>query len=78
MSQVYGIICGPRVYTYLGWTFEYPRYSCPAPLKKDGSPRKRSGRVFWGVIKRFDKLSKARREKYRVGGGCRSFGGPVK
>ncbi len=68
-----GWICGPRTYYFKGWHFEYHAYCGPWPLKKDGEPRKRAGRVFWKVCQEFADLPKAEREKYRTGGGCAAF-----
>lgn len=60
------IVCGPKLYRYNGWFFEWHSYCGPYPLKKDGEPRKRAGRVFWKVIDKFQELSKKQQEKYRV------------
>lgn len=64
-------ICGPAVYEFEGWTFEDSYSSGPWPLRKDGEPRARAGRKFWAVWNRWHGLPRAKREKYRIGGGCR-------
>lgn len=65
-----GFFCGPRLYEYAGWFFEYHSYCGPWPLRQDGELRARAGRVFWAMIARFEALPEAERESYRVGGGC--------
>lgn len=70
--MTHGWICGPRIYQFEGWRFEYGNVF-PWPLRKDGELRKRAGRKFYTMIKRFDSLSKDEQEKHRVGGGCRRF-----
>jgi len=65
-----GIVCGPRLYEFKDWFFEYHRYCGPWPLNKDGELRKKAGKKFWNIIKEFDLLSDTEREKFRVGGGC--------
>ena len=72
-GSVVGWICSPRIYRFCGWLFEYPAYAPPWPLKKDGKPRERAGRVFWKVCKKFDLLTDAEKETYREGGGCVPF-----
>jgi hypothetical protein len=54
-------------YRYKGWLFEYDRNKpfVPEPLKKDGTPRKRSGRVFYEMFDEFYKLPIEEQEKYR-------------
>jgi len=66
-----GFICGPKLYKFEGWFFQYhPWTSGPWPLKKDGDPRERAGKVFYDVFNRFDALSDLEKKKHRVGGGC--------
>ena len=67
-----GWVCGPRIYKFDGWLFEYHQTSV-WPLKKDGEPRKRAGRRFYAMLDRFLALDKAEREQHRVGGGCVAF-----
>lgn len=62
----HGFICGPKLYRFNEWFFEWNSYCGPWPLKKDGDPRKRAGEKFWKVIDEFQKLSEEEREKYRV------------
>jgi len=75
MSEAHGFICGPKLYEFEGWFFEfYDGYGLPWPLrKKDGEPFRRAGRVFYKAFGKWYDLPEAEREKYRVGGGCRSF-----
>lgn len=73
MSEIHGIICGPRLYEFEGWFFEFQPYCGPWPLKKDGELRKRAGRKFYAMIGRFCDLSEKEKERYRVGGGCVQF-----
>lgn len=69
-----GFICSSRMYEFNGWLFEVHSYCGPWPLKKDWSPRKRAGRVFYKMFYEFDKLSSTEKEKYRSGGGCIPIG----
>jgi len=70
--ESHGFLCGPKVYEFEGWFFEFGP-SGPWPLRKDGEPFKRAGRVFYATFGRWYDLPEAEREKYRVGGGCRAF-----
>jgi hypothetical protein len=65
-----GFICGPRLYRYAGWYFEYHSYCGPWPLRQNGELRARAGRKFWQMIRDFDALRKDEQDAYRVGGGC--------
>jgi len=67
MSVRQGWLCGPKVYEYEGWLFQIG-YSGPWPLCKDGESRKRAGRVFWGVVDRWQ--AEPDPESFRVCGGC--------
>jgi len=58
------IVCGPSLYKFNGWFFEWHSYCGPWPLRKDGELRKRAGRKFWKVIEEFQKLSKEERKKF--------------
>jgi len=71
---IHGFICGPKLYEFDGWFFEVHGSGEPWPLKKDGELRKRAGKKFYDMYCRFDRLSKKRKQKYRVGGGCQPFG----
>jgi hypothetical protein len=74
MSATIVWMCSARQYRFEGWLFEDARSSCgPWPLKKNGDPREKAGRQFYLMWGRFDKLSKAEKEKHRVGGGCERF-----
>lgn len=67
-----GILCSSSAYTYKGWIFEIHSYLGPWPLKKDGDPRKRAGKKFWGIWREWSKLTeeeKAGTIIYR--GGCK-------
>lgn len=61
------IICGPGEYFYNGWSFEIHSYRGPWPLKKDGDPKERAGRLFWKMWDEFKSLSETEKETYRVG-----------
>ena len=74
MSEVHIFLCGPRIYEYDGWTFEYGMTTC-WPLKKDGDPMKRAGRKFYAMIHKFFALTDKEQATYRVGGGCQEFRG---
>ena len=67
-----GIICGPRIYEYKGWVFEYG-YGSVWPLKKNGDLRKRAGRKFYNMIDEFTHLQTYEQDECRVGGGCKRF-----
>ena len=71
MTHVTGFLCGPRLYEFEGWFFEYHGYCGPLPLNKDGEIRRTPpGRKFWQMIARFDALPPGEQAQYRVGGGC--------
>jgi hypothetical protein len=66
-----GFICGPRIYSYHGWTFEDHHYCGPHPLNKDGELRKGwPGRKFWKMYNQWQKLPPSKKERTRIGGGC--------
>jgi hypothetical protein len=70
-STIVGYMCGPRIYRFGGWLFErHAGYGTPWPIKEDGTPYKRAGRVFCKVIDRFERMSNEKREACREGGGC--------
>lgn len=73
MSEVHGYICGPRIYKYKGWTFEYHAYLGPWPLTKTGERRKRAGDVFWKIFNDFLALPEEEQKKLCLGGGCQRF-----
>ena len=73
LCHVTGFLCGPRIYQYDGWYFENHFYCGPWPLKKNGDPRKRAGRVFFKMFDRFSKLDKEEQQKHCLGGGCVAF-----
>ena len=69
--SIQGFVCGPRLYRFEGWFFEWHSYCGPWPLRKDGELRARAGRKFWQMIDRFEALSETERAQKRVGGlGC--------
>jgi hypothetical protein len=72
MNTAHGFICSYPVYEYKGWTWE-ETYCGPWPLRKDGEPRKRAGRVFWKVWGEWQELPEDEKKKTRVGGGCVRF-----
>ena len=53
------------IYFYGGFFFEWHNYLGPTKLNKDLEPSKRSGRKFYKVINKWDKLSKKAKEKTR-------------
>lgn len=73
MTEIHGWICGPRLYEFDGWFFEYNMSSGPWPLKKDGELRKRAGKKFYDMFERFDKLTPEVKNVHRAGGGCERF-----
>lgn len=63
-------IDGPSIYRFEGWLFEIPRgYGTPWPIKENGTPYKRAGRVFWDMIKRFESMGEDEQNIYYQGGG---------
>ena len=68
--KAHGWLCGPRLYEYDGWFFEFG-YCGPWPLCKDGEPYKRAGAVFYKMIDRWH--AEPDPQAFRVGGGCRQF-----
>jgi hypothetical protein len=72
MMKLSGFICGPRIYQYKGWLFEYG-YLGPWPLRKNLEPRKRCGHTFMEIFSDWYDLGETVRESFRVGGGCREF-----
>ena len=73
MTILSGFICGPVIYEYTGWVFEFGYYTGPWPLTKDWLPRKRAGDKFHRVFSEWYDLGESKREQYRVGGGCQPF-----
>ncbi|MDY0136385.1 MAG: hypothetical protein RBS36_04360 [Thiomicrospira sp.] len=57
-----------RVYQYKGWRFDYDRNKPfgPEPIKKDGTPRKRAGRVFYKAFNEFLSLPVEQQEEHRL------------
>ena len=66
---VQGFVCGPRIYKYGKWVFEFGHCG-PWPLKKDGELRKRMGRKFLKDLEPFFEMEDAEQKKHRIGGGC--------
>lgn len=73
--RITGYVCGPRLYQFDGWFFEWHSYCGPHPLRKDGEPRQSIPARFWQTVEKFQALTEAERESYRVGGGCIPIGG---
>ncbi len=67
-----GFLCGPKLYKYAGWFFEFG-YCGPWPLRKNSDPRKRAGRKFYKDIQPFVNMTDEQKQEYRAGGGCRQF-----
>jgi len=66
------IICGPSIYKYKGWLFEIHSFCGPWPLKKNGDPKERAGRIFWKLMDEFH--AEKNQKKYMLEkGGCRAF-----
>lgn len=65
-SGGHGFLCGPKVYEFNGWLFEWHSYCGPWPLKKDGEPRKRAGRKFFNDISDFCEMDKEEQKQFRV------------
>lgn len=63
-----GFICGPAIYEFEGWRFEYGIASGPWPHRKDGELYKRAGKKFYDMFERW--CSEDDPESYRIGGGC--------
>ena len=61
-----GFICGPSVYNFKGYLFEWIDNWGPVPLKKDGSPRQRVQAGFWDAVIYFGSLNSEQKLKYRV------------
>lgn len=69
-------LCMGKLYEYNGISFEVSITGQPWPLKLDGDPKKRAGRMFYDKIGPWLKMTDAERGKYRVGGGCQTIGTP--
>jgi len=67
-----GFLCGPKIYEYAGWIFEFG-YCGPWPLKKNGELRKKAGRKFYRDIQPMIDMTDEEKREYRVGGGCVAF-----
>ncbi len=66
-------LCIPRQYDYSGVSFEVAITGQPWPLKVNGDPKARAGRVFYAKIGPWLKMTDNEREKFRVGGGCQTI-----
>jgi hypothetical protein len=73
LYSFHGWICGPTIYEYDGWLFEFSRNSGPWPLKKGLELRKNAGRKFYNMFAKFDALPDLEKAQYKVGGGCQRF-----
>lgn len=65
-------LCIPRQYLYNGVSFDVTITGQPWPVKVDGDPKSRAGRVFYAKIGPWIKMTYADRERFRVGGGCQT------
>jgi hypothetical protein len=63
-----GIICLADTYKFKGFTFEWHDYLGPTQLRNDGEPRQRTSKAFWPALDRWLNLTKAQKEKTRIGG----------
>lgn len=70
---MHGFMCGPVIYEYKGWIFEYGMMSGPWPLTKKYDPRKNAGRRFWKMFDDWNALPEEEKQKTRIGGGCQRF-----
>ncbi len=61
-----GFICGPKVYRFNGYYFEWHNYCGPSPLRKDGELSQRTPKGFWDMVEEFQALSSEEKEKYRI------------
>lgn len=76
MAKIYtfpAYVCGPHIYAYKGWLFEFGKYTGPWPLKKDFELRSRAGKKFWQMFDEFMDLPADQQMLLRVGGGCERF-----
>ena len=73
MTILNGFICGPPIYKYSGWLFEFGKHTGPWPLTKKYDLRKRAGRRFYKIWEEWHSLGEKEREKYRICGGCVPF-----
>ncbi len=64
----HGIITLANIFKYQNFYFEFHSYLGPVKLKKDLEPAKLSGRKFYKMINRWDKLTKKQKEKTRIYG----------
>ena len=69
-------LCIPRQYLYKAVSFEVSGYVCPWPLKRNGEPRARAGRVFYAKIGPWLRMTLIAKEAYRIGGGCQTMEAP--
>ena len=70
MEIGYVWLCRPKEYEFEGVIFEISPMIGPLPLKKNGDPKKRAGKKFYTIFKRFDSLPIEEQKKYKTGGGC--------
>lgn len=60
-----GFICGPKIFRYQGYYFEWHSYCGPCPLRKDGKVSAKIPTGFWEMIDAFISLSEEEKDKYR-------------
>lgn len=60
-----GFICGPKVYRFKGYYFEWHSYCGPSPLNKNGELSKKIPKGFWNMIDEFQSLSLEEKENHR-------------
>lgn len=70
-----GFICGPSIYEFKGWLFEYHQIYGPWPLRRsDENPRARAGKRFWKLWDEFCKLTDEEKQAaIKHKGGCRKI-----
>ena len=70
-NKCVGVMHLADIYTFEGYAFEWHHYCGPFRCRKDGEPAKRQPGErsrFWGMLERWEKLTKAEKEKTRIYG----------
>jgi hypothetical protein len=63
----HGFLCGPSIYEFQGFLFEWHSYMGPCPLRRDNmNPRKTIPKGFWDMIEIWQKKLKCEKQKYLV------------
>ena len=64
----YIILTLADIYKYKGFIFEFHHYLGPCKLKKDFEPAKLSGRKFYKILAKWEKLTNKQKKKTQVYG----------